>query len=118
MQTARFQIQGLEIHAFVGLYAEEQVTGNDFLVDVAYSAAYVRAAETDRVEDTVNYVEMCGVIVETFKKRCHLLEQIAHLLVTSLKEHFPGISEVSVTVTKLNPPISQRVKGISITVNG
>lgn len=118
MQPARFHINGLALHAHVGLYEEEKRTGNDFLVDVSYSAPYIAAAESDELADTVNYAEICRIVEETFQKKCNLLEQIAHLTVIAIKEAFPQVRELSVTVTKLNPPVSQTVKGISITVTG
>lgn len=118
MKLARFHINGLALHAYVGLYEEEKRTGNDFLVDISYSAPYEAAAESDELSDAVNYGEICRVVEETFQKRCNLLEQIAQLTVTAIKETFPQVRELSVTVTKLNPPVTQVVKGISITVTG
>lgn len=118
MQWARFHINGLALHAYVGLYEEEKRTGNDFLVDISYSAPYEAAAASDSLSDAVNYGEICRVVEETFQKKCNLLEQITRLTVIAIKETFPQIRELTVTVTKLNPPVPQAVKGISITVTG
>lgn len=118
VQWARFHINGLALHAYVGLYEEEKRTGNDFLVDISYSAPYEAAAASDSLSDAVNYGEICRVVEETFQKKCNLLEQICQLTVNAIKEAFPQIRELTVTVTKLNPPVPQTVKGISITVTG
>lgn len=118
MKLARYHIRNLAIHAYVGLYEQEKRNGNDFLVNISYSAPYEAAAKSDTLEDAVNYGEICRLVEETFRTHCDLVEQIAHLTVTSIKENFPQIQDLSVTVTKLNPPVSQQVEGISITVNG
>ena len=118
MKLARFHINGLALHAFVGLYEEEKRTGNDFLVDISYDAPYEAAAGSDALADAVNYGEICNVVEESFRTPCNLLEQVATRTVSAIKERFPQISELSVTVTKLRPPVSQPVNGISITVRG
>lgn len=119
MKLARFHIHGLALHAYVGLYEEEKRTGNDFLVDLSYSAPYEAAAYSDHIADAVNYGEMCRLVEEVFRENdCNLLERIAQLTVDTLKANYPQVRELSLTVTKLNPPVPQTVKGISITVNG
>lgn len=116
MKLARYHIHDLQIHAFIGLYEEEKRVGNDFLVDISYSAPYEKAAGSDELNDAVNYGEICRITEETFQIKCNLLEQIAEQLVTTLKQHFPQIQDLSITITKLNPPVSQKVRGISITI--
>lgn len=119
MKLARFHINGLALHAYVGLYEEEKRTGNDFLVDVSYSAPYEAAAQSDNISDAVNYGEMCATVEAVFRQNdCNLLERIAQVTVDTLKVHFPQIRDLTLTVTKLNPPVPQAVKGISVTVNG
>jgi dihydroneopterin aldolase len=118
MELARYDIQDLAIHAFIGLYDEEKRNGNDFLVNVTYWAPYKKASLSDQLEDAVNYGEICRLIESVFQKKCSMVEQIAHLTVTTLKEYFPEIQDLSVTITKLNPPVAQQVRGISITIKG
>lgn len=117
-KLARYHISGLKFHAFVGLYAEEQQNGNDFEVDVWYSAPYMTAAVSDHISDTVNYADMFAALEEVFQHRCNLVEQIAQKAVSSLKGKFPSIVDLTVRVKKLNPPVSVQVEGVSITVNG
>ena len=117
-KLAQFHINGLALHAYVGLYEEEKRTGNDFLVDISYWAPYEAAAESDDLADAVNYGDMCRIVEETFQHKCNMLEQIAQMTVTALKQSYPQIRDLSVTVTKLNPPVTQTVRCISITVKG
>ena len=118
MKLARYDIQDLAIHAFVGLYDEEKRNGNDFLVNVTYWAPYEKAALSDQLEDAVNYGEICRVIESVFQTKCGMVEQIADLTMTAIKDTFPQIEDVSITITKLNPPVTQQVRGICITIKG
>jgi len=118
MKLARYDIQDLAIHAYVGLYDEEKRNGNNFLVNVSYWAPYEAAAISDQLEDAVNYGEICQLVETVFQTKCGMVEQIAHLTVTTIKETYPQIEDLSVTITKLNPPVAQEVRGISITVKG
>jgi dihydroneopterin aldolase len=111
---ARYHISGLRIHAPIGWFEEERVKGNDFLIDISYSAPFDSAAVSDELSDAVDYASVCALVAEVFHKKCRLLEQITRDLVIQLEKNFPRISHLKVKVTKLNPPVSQSVEGISI----
>lgn len=113
---ARYHISGIRIHAPIGWYAEEQEKGNDFLIDISYSAPFAAAADSDELTDSVDYARICQTVEDVFQKKCRLIEQIARDLVTNLEKNFPRISHIKVKVTKLNPPVSQSVEGISIEI--
>lgn len=116
MKFARYHIQDMQVHAFVGMYEQEKREGNDFLINISYDAPYEKAAESDQLEDTVNYVEICDAVEKVLQTNCNLLEQVAQKIVVILQEKFPQTNDWEVTVTKLKPPVSQNVKGISITI--
>lgn len=118
MKLAHYHIQELKIHAYVGVYDFEQEKGNDFSVDISYDAPYEKAAQSDELADSLNYAEICGLVERVFTHKCKLLEQMGTLLVSSLKENFPQMQNLTVIITKLNPPVSQSVKGISIRITG
>lgn len=111
---ARYHISGIRIHAPVGWYEEERDKGNDFLIDISYSAPYSVAAASDDLSDAVDYARICRTVEEVFRKKCRLIEQIAHELVYTLESNFPHISHIKVRVTKLNPSVGLSVDGVSI----
>jgi dihydroneopterin aldolase len=111
---ARYHISGLRIHAPIGWFEEERLNGNDFLIDISYSAPYVPAAGSDELSDAVDYAAICRLTEDVFQKKCRLLEQIASELVNQLEKNFPRISHLKVKITKVNPPVEQSVEGISI----
>jgi dihydroneopterin aldolase len=111
---ARYHISGLRIHAPIGWFEEERLNGNDFRIDIWYSAPFDEAAVSDELSDAVDYASVCALVEQIFRKKCRLLEQITRDLVIQLEKSFPRISHLKVRVTKLNPPVSQSVEGISI----
>lgn len=111
---ARYYISGLQIHAPIGWFEEERLNGNDFLIDISYSAPYTVAADSDELSDAVDYAAICRLTEDVFQKKCRLLEQIASELVIQLEKNFPRISHLKVKITKVNPPVEQSVEGISI----
>ncbi|MCG9912373.1 MAG: dihydroneopterin aldolase [Flavobacteriales bacterium] len=117
-KTARYTISRIEIKAPIGWYEKEQQEGNVFWVDISYNAEFAHAANTDELSDAVDYEQICNTVEQCFQKKCRLLEQIALHVVSTLKEKFPSISDLDVKITKLRPPVSQRVEGISIEIKG
>jgi dihydroneopterin aldolase len=111
---ARYHISGLRIHAPIGWFEEERLNGNDFLIDIWYSAPFSAAADSDELSDAVDYAAICRLTEQVFQKKCRLLEQIASELVIQLEKNFPRISHLKVKITKVNPPVEQSVEGISI----
>ena len=53
METIR--IKGLEIFAYHGVNPEEKENGQKFILDIAMQADISRAAQTDDLNETVNY---------------------------------------------------------------
>ncbi|MDB9858620.1 dihydroneopterin aldolase [Flavobacteriaceae bacterium] len=48
--------------------------------------------------------------------RAKLLETVGYRIIKNILEAFSGVSHVSVTVSKLNPPIGGDVKQVSVTM--
>jgi len=74
-----FFIEGLEVYGHHGVPAEERVMGQRLLYDVRLTIEECRAAETDQVEDTVDYTEVIDLITEVATEKSYsLLERLAH----------------------------------------
>ena len=79
------ELLGLELHGFHGVLEEERRTGQRFLVDVWLEPSDAAAAETDRIEDAVDYREVVAVVREVSDRRAyHLLEALAAALADAL----------------------------------
>lgn len=106
------------IHAYHGLYAEEKVLGNDFVVDLSVSYQPTKYPVT-AIEDTIDYV----AIYELVQKRMHiatpLLETVASEIALDILAQFSLCETVNISIQKKHPPIScfQGSTGVSLIIH-
>ena len=110
-------IEAMEFYAFHGHYKEEQIVGNRFLVDLELEADMTLAADSDQLEDAVNYQKAYKLIREEMKrKKSNLLENIAKRILDSLEENLKGFKSVTIRIRKMNPPMGGPIKSVSVTL--
>lgn len=116
MSTDRVLIEGLTFFGYHGVRPEEQRLGQKFRVDVELTLDLTRAAASDRVADTVNYEEVCRVVLEVGKgRRCNLVESLADRIAAALLKAFPA-QEVLVRVRKTSPPFDGTLTAVGVEV--
>jgi dihydroneopterin aldolase len=91
------EITGLSLYTHHGVTAEERKIGQRLLLDVRFDAGEPDALITDRVEDTIDYGEVCQVIADR------------------LASQF-GAESVTVKASKPEPPIPLPVEEVSVEV--
>lgn len=111
-------LEGLEFFAYHGVYAEEQKIGNRYQIDIQISTDFSEAADTDNLKDTVNYGDLYEIIAGVMKIKAKLLEHIAQLIISSVRERYPNIDKVEVSVSKFNPPIGGVCTRAKVTLVG
>ena len=74
------------------------------------------AAESDRLEDAVNYALIYEVVAEEMAKPSDLLENVAGRIVKALEKRFPEFESFSVRVSKKRPPVNGIVQWSRITL--
>ena len=109
-------LNGMEFYAHHGCFEEERVIGTRFEVDVDLEADTTIAQHSDNVSDTVNYQSVYNVVKREMAVASHLLEHVADRIAKSLLNEFGTVEEVSVKVSKLNPPLGGVLKSASVTV--
>ena len=110
------EIEGMEFYAYHGHYEEEQIVGNRFLIDLKIETDCSKAAETDNIEDAVNYQTAYKIIKAEMKKKSNLLENIAGRILNTLYEKLENVKSLTVKVSKMNPPMGGKIKKVSITM--
>ena len=99
------------------VFAEEQIIGNKFIVDIAMDVDTTTAELSDNLAQTVNYQRVYEVIKKEMEIPSKLLEHLAHRIISAVCSGFPTIENVSLKVCKLNPPIGGKVDCVSITMS-
>ena len=112
-----FFIEGLEVYGHHGVPAEERVMGQRLLYDVRLTIEECRAAETDQVEDTVDYTEVIDLITEVATEKSYsLLERLAQVTAETLLRRFDLLDEVWVQLTKPHPPVACALSSVGAAV--
>lgn len=114
----KIQIENMEFYAFHGHYREERIVGNKFLVDLCIDADMTRPAASDNLKDAINYQLAYRLVKEEMEKESKLLENIAKRILDTIYENFEGIREVTVKISKMNPPMGGgRIEKVSLTLS-
>ena len=105
------EIVGLSLYTHHGVTAEERKIGQRILLDVRFDALI-----TDRVEDTIDYGEVCQVIALIAQAQSYrTLERLCAVIADRLASQF-GAESVTVKASKPEPPIPLPVEEVSVEV--
>jgi len=99
-------LHGIRLHAKVGLYPEEKITGNDFEIDVD---VYVDTTGKDTLP-FIDYAIAYQIVADAFKQDGELLETFAKAIHDAIRIQFTEAGKVRVAVRKLRPPLGAEVK--------
>lgn len=110
------ELDGMEFRANHGCLERERIAGNDFLVDFRGEMDMSAAAESDNLEDAVNYALIYDIVAEEMAKRSDLLEHVAGRIVKALASGFPQFTSFSVRVSKKRPPVNGIVQWSRVTL--
>jgi dihydroneopterin aldolase len=108
------ELKNLRFFAEHGMYAEEMKVGNQFEVDISVECKAPKKTITS-IEQTINYVEIYRIIQEEFNQRKNLLETVAMQIADRVEDQFPELEKFSISIRKLNPPITNFAGSVSVT---
>jgi dihydroneopterin aldolase len=108
------EIVGLSLYTHHGVTAAEREIGQRLVLDVRFDIGEPDALITDRVEDTVDYGEVCQVIALIAQARSYrTLERLCSVIAERLATQF-GAESVTVKASKPEPPIPLPVEEVSV----
>lgn len=110
------EIVGLSLFTHHGVTAAEREVGQRLVLDVRFDVGEPDALITDRVEDTVDYAEVCQVIALVAQQKSYrTLERLCGVIADRLSSQFAAQS-VSVKAAKPEPPLPLPVDEVSVEV--
>ena len=112
--TGRVFVKNIRLHAFHGVMPQERITGNDYLVSVSADCPLAAAAESDSVDDTLNYAHIYNIVKEEMALQSNLVEHVAGRIGRRVLAEFPLADNVRVEVVKLNPPMGAVCDGAGV----
>jgi 7,8-dihydroneopterin aldolase/epimerase/oxygenase len=102
-------LEGMEFFAYHGCFAEEQIIGTRFVVDLEFNYDTAKAEKGDHLADAVNYQDVYRVVKEEMDKKSYLLEHVARRILDAVRNSFPVTTHFRIRISKVNPPIGGKV---------
>jgi dihydroneopterin aldolase len=110
------EISGLSLYTHMGVSDAEREIGQRLLIDIRMDVGESDATITDRVEDTVDYGEVCNVVALIAQQRSYrTLERLCGAIADRLIEDFE-VHAVWIKAAKPEPPIPLPVAEVSVEV--
>ncbi len=113
----KVSLEGLEFHAYHGVYAHERSSGNKFEVDVQVETYFHDSSFRDELSGTINYEDLYAVVKSEMEKPSKLLETVGHAIATRTLDQFRDAVFVEVKISKFNPPIGGVCRKASVVVS-
>ncbi|MBU2526096.1 MAG: dihydroneopterin aldolase [Bacteroidetes bacterium] len=111
------RLRNIRLYAYHGCMEEEGKIGSEYRVDVKVKADLSLASETDRLQDTVDYVTLHRIVKEEMAIRSKLLETVAKRIIDRVLSELTA-AKIEVEISKLNPPIGGDVLSVSVAIQG
>jgi FolB domain len=110
------ELQQVRIHAFHGVYAGEQKTGSNYEVNA--KVFYEEGNTTfDDLKSTVNYVDILAIIKQRMLESTGLLEKMANGIIVAIKQQYPFVTEVMISIYKLEAPVENFQGKLGVTMH-
>jgi dihydroneopterin aldolase len=110
------EITGLSLYTHHGVGSAEREVGQRLIFDLSFELGECDATVTDRVEDTVDYADVCQQVALAAQERSYkTLERLCSAVADRMIERYAADS-VTVRATKPEPPIPLPVEEVSVEV--
>ena len=116
--SVEVELRGLSIYSHHGVSDAEREVGQRLEFDLTFDVPDCDAVLTDRVEDTVDYSEVCDIVaLAATEKSYRTLERLGQVVAGRLMERF-DCESVRVRAAKPEPPLPYVVQeaGVEVTL--
>jgi len=111
-------IKDLEVFGNHGVYREENVLGQKFLISAAMAVDVKKVSKNDEITESVHYGDICEFITSFMKEDTYkLLETVTDKLATALLVKYDLIRSVELEIKKPWAPIALPIDTVSVKVN-
>jgi dihydroneopterin aldolase len=98
-------LQEVFLFAHHGIYEQERENGNTF--EISLHVSYEQpAGDLDDISRMVDYEVLFGIIRHQMKTPSPLLEQVCHSVISQVKQYYPQVTKISMSLFKLKAPIA------------
>jgi 7,8-dihydroneopterin aldolase/epimerase/oxygenase len=109
-------LRGISIYTHHGVSNAEQEVGQRLEFDLSFDVPDCDAVLTDRIEDTIDYSEVCDIVALAATERSYrTLERLAQVVGQRLIERY-GCESVRVRAAKPEPPLPLSIQEVGVEV--
>ena len=111
------ELKNMRFFAHHGIFSQETVVGNEFMVNLHIEADLSKACKTDNIDDTINYAGVYELVKSEMLKPSQLMENAAYRILERIKASFPQIVHLEVRMAKMNPPVGGEIECSQIVIS-
>lgn len=116
--THIIEVNNIRLYAFHGCLEEEGKIGGNYSVDVKMKTDFSKAANSDELSETIDYVLVNKIVAEEMAIRSKLIEHVGQRIINRMLQEINGLIGYSIKVTKICPPINGDVENVAIIIEG
>ena len=106
-------IEGLKVPTVIGCFDWERQIVQPLLLDLTLFTDLSIAAQSDELDDTLNYAEICELAAKTIQEAApKLIEYAAQLVLDTLFTRFSAVTRIQITIRK--PAIIPAAQSVGI----
>lgn len=113
-EESRILLNDVRIYAYHGVLPQERTVGGWYRVWVNVEYDFMRAIESDNVDDTLDYSKILAVVKEEMGVPSNLVEHVAGRIAKALFMTFPDIKSAEIKIIKENPPMGSDTAGAGV----
>ena len=104
MQEYRVGLEDVRFFAYHGLFPEERILGNWFVLSVRVSKTS-KTLTFEHIDQTFDYGQIYTICLEVMAEPVDLLETVAQRIADRLKLTFKDMSRYEIQISKEQPPL-------------
>lgn len=113
----RILVKDLEVYANHGVFKEEKVLGQKFLITIELFLSLREAGKTGDLTKSVHYGELSHKVEEEFKKKSYdLIEEATEALAEFILKEYDFIDKVKVSIKKPWAPIGRPLDYVEVCI--
>ncbi|ENU30055.1 dihydroneopterin aldolase [Acinetobacter sp. NIPH 1852] len=106
-------IEGLKVDTVIGCFNWERQIIQPLMLDLTIHNDLSQAANSDELDDTLNYAQICELAAEVIQQaQPKLIEHAAQLVLDRLFSTFPSVESIIITIRK--PAIIAQAQAVGI----
>lgn len=112
----QLHITDIDCYAYHGCLPQEASIGGYFSVSLSFSYDFTDALHSDDLAHTVDYVSVHAEVRQQMAIRSNLIEHAAGRIKQAMHKMYPQCQNITVAVTKFNPPVNGHIKQVTVTI--